>query len=194
MGPKEIRFSIRARMAAGAVLVVFLTIFLLQLAAIDHQRRIAKSQGESVEQLLDRTRAAESALRPTLEEARRIGPPLERAGRAAATTISAADPLVRGLVAADAPGAVRRGDALAVRTMQLFDELARLEVAPALTRLDLLPRLVELQERSVSLQADSLSVQRETLAILGRSLAVQEETLVHARSLDRKTGGPLPPG
>lgn len=129
MGPKEIRFSARARIAAGLVLVLFLTIFLLQLAAIDHQRRIARSQGESVERLLDRTRAAESALRPALEDARRIGPSLQRAGRAAADTIAAADPLLRGLVAADAPGAVRRGDALAARTMQLFDELSRAEPA-----------------------------------------------------------------
>jgi hypothetical protein len=48
------------------------------------------------------------------------------------------------------------------------------------------------QLRSLRTQRSSRKIQKRTLAILTRSLAVQEEALVHVRSIDQKTGGPAP--
>lgn len=45
----------------------------------------------------------------------------------------------------------------------------------------------------LAVQRRILRVQRGSRQILLRSLAVQEDSLKHIRSIDRKTGGPIPP-
>jgi hypothetical protein len=58
------------------------------------------------------------------------------------------------------------------------------------------PALLRSQRRilqiSTSTQREQLAVSKRTLGVLTESLAIQRETLEHARSLDRKTGGTVP--
>lgn len=50
-----------------------------------------------------------------------------------------------------------------------------------------------LQRTAVGLQRQSLDIQRRTLDALGQTLDIARETLAHVESIDRKTGGTVPP-
>ena len=49
------------------------------------------------------------------------------------------------------------------------------------------------QRRALDVQTETLATQRHALRVLLRSLAIQREALRHVRSIDRKTGGQVPP-
>lgn len=51
---------------------------------------------------------------------------------------------------------------------------------------------IAVQRQSLEMQRRSLAIQEQALAILQQSRGIQDETLQHARSIDNKTGGPLP--
>jgi hypothetical protein len=46
---------------------------------------------------------------------------------------------------------------------------------------------------TLQVQRTTLSTQRDTLGTKRETLAIQKESLVHIRSIDRKTGGTAPP-
>lgn len=50
-----------------------------------------------------------------------------------------------------------------------------------------------MQRRSLAIQEQSLAVQRETLGLSRELRDIARQTLVHAESIDRKTGGTAPP-
>lgn len=58
----------------------------------------------------------------------------------------------------------------------------------------LLRDALDVQRNTRELQREALRLQRASLAVQQETLAIQKEALGHIRSLDRKTGGPLPGG
>ena len=129
---------------------------------VDRQLEIAEAQRDTVLNVLEGGRDLGAEVQDRLPGAR-AG--LRRAERMALAAIEDVD-ATRGLV----------GETLAVT------EDTRAIAAD--TR--------DIGAEGVGLTRELTDLQRRALSILEQSLAIQRETLTHVRSLDRKTGGPLP--
>jgi hypothetical protein len=92
--------------------------------------------------------------------------------------------------------------ALLDESTALLRELDRLALPRVAQRsLTLVPAILRIQHRLLAVQRRTLAIQRRTVAIQASqhelqrvTLEVQREALVHVRSLDRKTGGPIAGG
>ena len=196
---RTVTFPTVAWVSMIAFAVVQIGLLTFQAVDIERQRREVSHQRRD----LDRVQIA---LRPRLRELdRELGPllddvdPLRDGARRA-------DSLVRGLRETDAPSAIAAAGRLALQLTQRdrladfvgrADRLvARAERQGTVEDVDELRRLtVELlgiQRRAYETNRSSLATQRRTEGLLRESLAIQRQTLVHIRSIDRKTGGPAP--
>jgi hypothetical protein len=141
---------------------------------------------------------------PSLADAASAVPPLLHATTALA---DGALPLVRGLDAAGLPGVVGDADAVLgsllyrgrlVRVLDATDAvLAEIQSQNLIARAARTPRLIR---RLLRIQRTTLRVQTRTLRVQQESLAVQRTTRDYGRraaeaaeSIDRKTGGQVPP-
>ncbi|HVL97164.1 MAG TPA: hypothetical protein VM266_15010 [Solirubrobacteraceae bacterium] len=196
---RTVTFPTVAWVSMIAFAVVQIGLLTFQAVDIERQRREVAHQRRD----LDRVQIA---LRPRLRELdRELGPllddvdPLRDGARRA-------DSLVRGLRETDAPSAIAAAGRLALQLTQRdrladfvgrADRLvARAERQGTVEDVDELRRLtVELlgiQRPAYETNRSSLATQRRTEGLLRESLAIQRQTLVHIRSIDRKTGGPAP--
>jgi hypothetical protein len=196
---------------ATTVMIALLT---LNLVDIERQRRIAARQEERAQSLAGQHAPDLSRLRDGLDR----GLPTVRAGLQRADGLVRALVARHGPAAMAAAGELARdltrGDravSLVDRGTDLINELQRRDAPRDLDSLvDLTAQLlavsrqIDAVSRDTSTDADvlraqtidfkrkSLAIQRETLAILRQSLA-QQETLVHARRIDERTGGAVDP-
>jgi hypothetical protein len=198
-----------------AALVTQIVLLQAQLRTVREQRAIAERQSREALPLL-------RAARPLADDLHAAAPDATALARRAAGLLRQAKPLIRDLNAADA-GQTLRGvsmltDALlrsdvggATRVIaQLASQLVDADVAPRLAALlaeaerrELLRKaeattydvatLRRMQRSLLRTQRQSLRLMRRSVALQERSLATQRSTEAHAASLDRKTGGPLPP-
>lgn len=197
---RTVTFPTVAWVSMIAFAVVQIGLLTFQAVDIERQRREVAHQRRD----LDRVQIA---LRPRLRELdRELGPllddvdPLRDGARRA-------DSLVRGLRETDAPSAIAAAGRLALQLTQRdrladfvgrADRLvARAERQGTVEDVDELRRLtvelLDIQRRAYETNRSSLATQRRTEGLLRESLAIQRQTLVHIRSIDRKTGGPAPP-
>jgi hypothetical protein len=181
----------------GLIGIVVIALLGVQLAVLKNSREHIRSQDAKVTALYDGARSAVSDARPL---ARRVAPLARQARRAlgtvnslppavrAAESLAAASlPLVRALSAVGTPDVVARADAL------LQHVAATDVVAKAARAADLAPTLIALQQHLLRVQLVTLRIQRESLHTQLITLAVQREALGHIESIDRKTGGQMPP-
>ena len=196
---RTVTFPTVAWVGMIAFAVVQIGLLTFQAVDIERQRREVSHQRRD----LDRVQIA---LRPRLRELdRELGPllddvdPLRDGARRA-------DSLVRGLRETDAPSAIAAAGRLALQLTQRdrladfvdrADRLvARAERQGTVEDVDELRRLtvelLDIQRRAYETNRSSLATQRRTEGLLRESLAIQRQTLVHIRSIDRKTGGPAP--
>jgi hypothetical protein len=207
----------------GAVLAVVLVALLgLTLAVLTDSRNHIRAQDAKITRLLEGSRPALRQAGPAVREARpliRAATPLAREARAALaafrgtvpdlataaedvprlmradeTLVTVAIPVLRDLQAAALPRVLSAlppvlsdaASALAqVRATDLID------VAAHSARLA--PVLIYLQRRLLRVQKTTLHVQRDSRAIQARTLRIQRKALRHIESIDRKTGGQVPP-
>jgi hypothetical protein len=209
-GARIVTLPARGWAVVSIPFVVMIALLAVQLAAINHQREIAKRQEERTVRVLESVRDPLREARPAVDDTvaliqrlQALAPEARRLVRDGSALARASLPLVEELRDTELGRTAR---ALTVLTERLLEDdraavaadltvrtLRELQQRGTLQTLDavrLLPELVQIQRRTLEVQERTLSVQERTLAILRQSLAVQRETLVHARSLDRKTGGP----
>jgi hypothetical protein len=183
----------------GAVVAMLLMLGLLtwQLAVLKDSRGHIAAQDAKITRLL---RGSE----PVLREARPAAEDAQRLLRASVPVVRSALPLIRGarpLVTALRALDTIRLDQVVNQSGALLEALARSGLLDRAVRAaDLIPYIARIQELTLAVQRRSLDVQTDTrdiqvraYRVLRRSLAIQREALVHVRSIDRKTGGQVPP-
>jgi hypothetical protein len=158
--------------------------------AVDEARPLARE----ARPLLARARSGLRALRRqggTLADAAYAVPRLMRAGEAlAAETL----PLVRALQDAGLAQTVVDADALIHTSGELLRQISAEDlVAVAARSARLAPRILHIQRRLLKVQKATLTVQRQTRGIQAQTLQVQLRALAGIESIDRKTGGRVPP-
>jgi hypothetical protein len=195
---------------AVVVLLAMLSLLTWQLVVLEDSRGHIAAQDSKVTRLL---RGSE----PVLREARPAVNDADVLLRAAMPVVRGARPIVESLRALDGTrlsatiGVVGRlaaelasGDRLTRtvdQTSALLNALTRAGFTDRVVRAaDLVPYIAQIQaetlsvqRRSLDVQATTLATQRRALRVLLRSLAIQREALKHVRSIDRKTGGQVPP-
>jgi len=200
---RVVTFSARTWAIAGGAILLLLVLLGLQLASIESQRKRVTSQERIVRRLVEDSKPALREARPLIGDtraligdARALAKPLTGASRDITDFIRYLQPLLESL----------DGKPLAlveVATSVLKDVEEQDLVRIARRDLELVPEIVDLLRTTVGIQRATLRTQRETLELQRRSVQIQEETLgiqrealVHIRSLDAKTGGPVagPPG
>lgn len=195
---------------AGALLLAMLTILGFQLGVLkDSQRHIA-AQDRKITRLMHGSEPVIDAAKPVVGD---IGDLVD----AARPVVRGARPLVEALGRLDLAGIgatlavagrlaerLSEGDRL-VRAVDestaLIDALGRAGfVGRTLRAADLVPymagilrRTLEIQRTTLMVQRDTRAIQRRSLGVQLRTLAIQREALRHIRSIDRKTGGQVPP-
>jgi hypothetical protein len=192
------------------VLLAMLSLLAFQLGVLrDSQRHIAATDRKV-------TRVLRGA-QPVIDDAKPVVGDIGDLVDAAAPVVRGARPLVAALrrldpagigatlaVAGQLAARLAEGDRL-VRAVDestaLLDALGRAGfVARTLRAADLVPYMAGILRQTLDVQRSTLAIQRRTHSIQRRSLrvqlrtlAIQREALRHIRSIDRKTGGQVPP-
>jgi hypothetical protein len=192
------------------VLLAMLTLLAFQLGVLkDSQGHIA-AQDRKITRLM-------RGSQPVIDDARPVVGDIGDLVDAAAPVVRGARPLVAALrqldpvgigtaisVTGHLAGRLSEGDRL-VRavdeTTALLDALGHAGfVSRTLRAADLVPyitgilrRTLRVQLTTLEIQRDSRAIQRRSLRVQLRTLAIQQEALRHIRSIDRKTGGQVPP-
>ncbi|MEA2387261.1 MAG: hypothetical protein QOG41_34 [Thermoleophilaceae bacterium] len=195
---------------AVVVLLAMLSLLTWQLVVLKDSRGHIAAQDAKITRLM---RGSE----PVLREARPAVSDAAALLHAAVPVVRGARPVVEALRSIDGArlsatiGVVGRlatelasGDRLTRtvdQTSALLTALAQDGFTDRVVRAaDLIPYIARIQAETLSIQRRSLDVQDTTLAtqrralrVLLRSLVIQREALRHVRSIDRKTGGQVPP-
>lgn len=196
--------------AAGVVLLGMLSLLAVQLGVLkDSQSHIAATDRKVTllmrgsEPVIDQAKPVVGDIGDLVEAAA----PVVRGARPFVAALRQLDPLGIGAelaVAGRLAGRLSEGDRL-VRAVDestaLIDALGRAGfVGRTLRAADVVPYMAGILRRTLDVQRTTLRVQRDTRAIQQRSLrvqlqtlAIQREALRHIRSIDRKTGGQVPP-
>jgi hypothetical protein len=213
----EARLPRHTALFAGLFGLAMIALLATQVVLISDQDRTVKRQ---LAKQVELTRPSVPVLRdarPLVAALSRSDP--EATARRTRALIAELLPLARGLRAENAPQALAESATLAQRLLaagapQAIAETATLtrrlletgavergaraaeQAARAAARIDeviaLQREAVTLQRRSLAINRRSLAIQDRTQAILLESLGIQRQTLTHAESIDRKTGGPAP--
>lgn len=187
-----------------------LSLLAFQLGVLkDSQRHIA-AQDRKITRLM-------RGARPVIDDAKPVVGDIGDLVDAAAPVVRSARPFVAALreldpvgigatlsVAGRLAGRLAEGDRL-VRAVDestaLLDALGQAGfVERTLRAADRVPYMADVLRRTLRVQLATLRVQRDTRRLQSRSLrvqlttlAIQREALRHIRSIDRKTGGQVPP-
>jgi hypothetical protein len=194
-------------LAGGLLMLAVVVLLIAQLAILADSREHIVAQDRKIDRLLEGAAPVLDDAKPLAGEARRLvreARPLVRAARPLARDLSAGiAPFLRQLQTVELRPLVRLVD----QSNELIDALRASEAIPRTLRAaDLVPEMTRLLAATLGVQQETLRVQRRSfrvnrqnrviqrraLAVLQRSLAIQEESLVHIRSIDRKTGGTAP--
>jgi hypothetical protein len=203
-----------AVLGAGVLMVAMVMLLVAQLSILADSREHIVAQDRKINRLLKGTGPVLDEAEPLAADARRLVRRADPVLRDARPVLRATAPLVRDLRAEMVPllrslrGVdLRPAARLVDQGNELIDALRASEAIPRTLRAaDLVPEITGLLRGTFAVQRDTLRVQRRTfrvnrqsrdlqrqaLLVLQRSLAVQEEALVHVRSIDRKTGGTAP--
>jgi hypothetical protein len=196
-------------------MAVLVTLLALLLAVLTDSRNHIRSQDAKITQLYEAARPAAEEAEPLIGQAGaflqslRIGlrslrgaapelaaavdavPPLRDA------TVAIADetlPLVRGLGDAGVAHVIGHAHVtLDAAESTLAQVRAENLIADAARSARLTPEIVRLQHRLLRVQRSTLSTQRRSLEVQSRTLEVQLQALAAIESIDRKTGGRVPP-
>lgn len=173
--------------AGGLLLVTQVVLLGFQLNVVRKQHYQVKSQNAKAEKLFPLQRETARQALPLIRDARGVIKPLgKQTGQIARATdavpdlVSEAIPALRGT----------RQLVAAVLGKNLIGTVERIAADANDTR-RMTEQSLGIQQRALRIQEESLSIQRQTLAILRQSRGIQDETRVHARNLDNKTGGGL---
>jgi hypothetical protein len=200
---------------AGLLLVLMVVGIAIQIAILQDSRDHIQAQDKKTAVLLRRAEAAAPAAQqavPLIRDARPLVRKLRRAIRGlsgSGTSIESATsrlPAIARAVQALAEFALPALDAAATVSGQVLhrDRLARAldatnELLAEVRSTDLVdisaragreaPRLMR---RLIKIQVATLRIQKRSLGTQLQTLGIQREALVHIKSIDRKTGGPVP--
>lgn len=166
--------------AAGLLLVLLVAGIGVQIAILKDSRDHIRAQDVKTAVLLDKVRSLDPAARRLAPVVKQVGPLVRRVNGAIDPLTNAGHRLVT--ATEDLPSLVRAG-------LKLTDVSL-----PALTDLrEAAPQLLDFQRRLLELQLETLDTQRRSLRTQLDTLATQREALRHIESIDRKTGGAVPP-
>jgi hypothetical protein len=208
---RRVTYPLRAWIAFAVFAVLMCGILAAQLVTVRQQKAIQVHQEDLATRLNEVGVPVLRDSRVLVEDAVRRREEIRAAAHRADALVRETRPLVGDLRDA------RAGQAIA-QTGQLATELRRAHAAGAIAEVGNLAaglargqRLVELTDRATRLIAaleragtvgdvdrmsgdvrQALAILRQSLSIQTETLAVQREALQHIRSLDQKTGGPLP--
>lgn len=191
-----------ALVGGGALLVAMVALLIAQLSILADSREHIVAQDRKINRIVKGTDPVFDEVQPVADDARAL---LEQATPFVRDLRATMIPLLREFDTAqlfefvDLSSDLIRGlrdSAFIPRTLRAADLVPEMRRILAETldiqRMTLVTQRETLgtQRQTLAIQRESRDLQRQTFAILQRSLAVQEEALVHVRSIDRKTGGP----
>jgi hypothetical protein len=197
----------------GGILLVLLVVGIgIQIAILQDSRDHIRAQDAKTAVLLAKVRAAE----PTTSDVVREGVPLIRAARPLVGKISrAVGPLTRsgGSIAVatrQLPALTRTAQALAAVALPVLSDVRQADLVHAIASTEeLLARVRDedlvgvaaragretppLIRRLLRIQLETLRIQKQSLQTQLTTLDIQRQSLAHIESIDRKTGGSVPP-
>jgi hypothetical protein len=168
-----------ALFGAGGLLVAMVALLIGVLAVLADSREHIVAQDRKIDRIVKGTDPILDEVKPVAGDARGL--------------LRQATPFVRDLRAL-IPTAVTAAD-LVPELRRLLAETLEVQRETLLTQRTTLAtqrETLRAQRETLAIQRESRDIQRQTLALFQRSLTVQEEALVHVRSIDSKTGGPAP--
>jgi hypothetical protein len=187
--PPFVSRGLRIALAAGGLLLVIQIVLLaIQLGVLRHSYSHIRAQDAKQSRLYPLQKENAHLAAPVLRDARRVIRPL---GRQTGQLVKATD-LLPALAAEGIPALQGARQLIgAILGRDLLGTLERTAEDVHASR-GMLGQSLAIQRQSLETQRKALALQEQALAILRQSHAIQQETLNHARSIDNKTGGPLP--
>jgi hypothetical protein len=175
---EQLTFSTAAKVAGAIFAALMIGLLVLNNLQIGAQLKIVEQQRDFQAEADPLVRDGRQLATDALERQDQV----RRDARDAAALIRASAPLVEDLKGTlPTVGALAESLATRNRLVTLVDE-----AIPAARRTPgFMDEILRIQRDTFELQRQSLAVQRETLAI-------QREALARIRSIDQKTGGPIP--
>jgi hypothetical protein len=188
-----------ALVGAALLLVLMVAGIGIQIAILKDSRDHIKAQDKKTAVLLQKVQAAQ----PTAEQVPKL---LDRARPVVRQLGRAAGPISRAISStADAterlPTLIRVAQALAREGFPVLDDLRAADLSSVLPETrraveeapPLIRRLLVVQLETLSVQKRSLRAQQRSVRTQLATLEIQREALKHIESIDRKTGGTVPP-
>jgi hypothetical protein len=190
--PRTVTLSRRATFAVAAVVVLLLALLAGQFVFIVQQRGLIDSQLAVAKRQEDRARPVLGTADALLGTPRDALAAARRAGDALRTLQRVLDSVQHDDLVDVAASALRRAPELIAAVDHAVGVLDR--TYPTLRdSLAVQRESLAVQRESLGLLQQSFGVQRSSLARLTEALGVARATLTHAESIDRKTGGQVPP-
>jgi hypothetical protein len=161
----------------------------MQLGVLRDSQRHIRSQDAKITALYNEAQNTARGVPATLDRLRPVATQARRAVRAV-------PPLLGVTQALAAAGIPLTRDARAViaqvESSGLIDKAAA-GTARIPEIVGIQKQTLQTQQRTLELQVQSLKAQRASLGIQVQTLAAMRQALVHIESIDRKTGGQVPP-
>lgn len=176
-----------AAIGGGLLLVIQIVLLSFQLNVVRKQHYQVKSQNAKAEKLFPLQRETAQQALPLIRDARGVVKPLGRQTRDIAQATGALPDLISEAIPA-LRGTRQLAGAILGRGMIATIERVAVDVRESRQMIE---QSLSIQRQTLGIQQQSLSIQRQTLAILRQSRGIQDETRVHARNIDNKTGGGL---
>jgi ABC-type transporter Mla subunit MlaD len=193
---------------AGLLLVLLVIGIGLQLATLEDSRNHIVAQDAKITRLLKGGESAAGAAKPLLRDAR---PLVRDARRALGPLGDSANDLTT--ATEGLPSLIRAVAALTDVAVPVLEDARRADIARSIESLDAMiaqirgedlirlsaeaarnaPELIRMQRRLLRVQLRTLETQRASLATQQTTLEIQRQALAAINSIDRKTGGRLPP-
>ena len=183
----------------GLLLVLMVVGIAMLVAILQDSRDHIRAQDKKTAVLLQKVQAAQ----PTAEQVPKL---LDQARPVVRKLGRAAGPISRAITStADAtqrlPMLIRVTQALAREGFPVLDDLRAADLASVLPETrraveeapPLIRKLLAVQLETLSVQKRSLRAQQRSLRTQLTTLEIQREALEHIESIDRKTGGTVPP-
>lgn len=202
---------------AGLLMLAMVVLLVAQLTILADSREHIVAQDRKINRLLKGVDPALGELEPAAADARRFLREGRALARDARPLAREAAPFVRDLRATMIPllreldgaqlasaldvtsqlaGSLSEGGRLVTLVdlgTDLIEGLRGSAFIPRTLRAaDAVPEMRLILAETLGVQRSTRNIQKRTLAIQRELLAIQREALVHIRSIDRKTAGPLP--
>jgi hypothetical protein len=190
--------AITGLIGAGLALILLVVGIAMLVVILKDSRDHIRAQDAKTAVLLEKLRAAGPTASAALSEARPVVRTLSRSVGPIRSAVSATASATERL-----PALVQVTETLAEAAFPVLGNLEQADLARLLAEVraeGLIPSSARaaretprLLRRSARLQLASLETQRATLRTLLTSLDIQRQTLESVKSIDRKTGGTVPP-